>query len=133
MIIGLGTDLLSQNRVGELFNKFNSKFVNKILSYDEISLFNNIIKNKQINFLAKRFSAKEAILKACGIGLGRGILLKDISILNNNAGKPEVIFNNNSMKFLGKLYNIDYNNLQFNISITDEQDLVNAVAIISKK
>ena len=135
MILGVGIDLLNVYRVKRLFNKFSdNKFANKILSTHEMDVFNNIIDiYKKINFLAKKFSSKESLLKAIGIGLGRGIGLTDISILNDELGKPSIVLNKYASEFLSKMYNIDYNNIVFNISITDESNLINSIVIISCK
>lgn len=135
MILGVGIDLLNTYRVKRLFNKFSdNKFAKKILSTHEMDVFNNIIDiDKKINFLAKKFSSKESLLKAIGIGLGRGIGLTDISILNDELGKPSIVLNKYASEFLSKMYNIDYNNIVFNISITDESNLINSIVIISCK
>lgn len=135
MILGVGIDLLNTYRVKKLFNKFaNDKFAKKILSDQEMNVFNDIVDiDKKINFLAKRFSSKESLLKAVGIGLGGGIGLTDISILNDELGKPFVVLNKYASEFFEKRYDIDYNNIVFNISITDESNLVNSIVIISYK
>lgn len=135
MILGVGIDLLNTYRVKKLFNKFaDDKFAKKILSDQEMDVFNDIVDiDKKINFLAKRFSSKESLLKAVGIGLGGGIGLTDISILNDELGKPFVNLDKYASEFLEKRYNIDYNNIVFNISITDESNLVNSIVIISYK
>ncbi|MBO4956565.1 MAG: holo-ACP synthase [Rickettsiales bacterium] len=135
MILGVGIDLLDVNRIEKLFGKFDSnRFAEKILSKREMELFSNIGDiSKKINFIAKRFSSKESVLKAIGLGLGRGIGLTDISVLNDILGKPEISFNESSMRFLENFYNIDYKNIDFKMSVTDENNLVNTIVIISKR
>ena len=54
MILGVGVDLLNINRVEMVFNKFSTRFVDRILADEELELYKKA-KNK-INFLAKRFS-----------------------------------------------------------------------------
>ena len=132
MILGFGIDLLEKNRIEKVYNNFNSNFVEKILSLEELSLFNEVEDyNKKIYFLAKRFSVKEAFLKAVGIGMGRGILMKDITLKNNSFGKPELELNNISRDFLIKYFNnIDYDKINFIVSITDEKLLINTAVII---
>ena len=88
---------------------------------------------KKEDFLTKRFSAKEAFLKAVGIGMGRGITFQNISILNDKLGRPILNVDDEAMDFLNKLYNITTDNkLLFNISLTDEKGLVATVVTISK-
>lgn len=73
---------------------------------------------------AGRFSAKEAISKALGTGV-RNFLPKDIEILNNDLGKPYVIFKNKIENF-NNLYSVG-------ISISHCKEYATAVAIILEK
>jgi holo-[acyl-carrier protein] synthase len=134
MILGIGIDLLDKGRIEKLFYKFNEKVIEKFLSVDEISVFSVFgSDNKKINFLAKRFSAKESLLKAMGIGIGRGILMRNISILNNELGKPYVEFDEITKNFIDNFFKISNKDIDFNISITDEKNLINTIAIISRR
>ena len=134
MILGLGIDILDKNRVAKIYKKFDKYFANRILSDVEIELFSKIGVDdfdKKISFLTKRFSAKESLLKALGIGMGRGILLKDITLKNNKLGKPELFLNNVAKNFIKNYYNdIDFDKVIFFISLTDEKNLVNTAVVI---
>ncbi len=81
----------------ELVSRFEkSKYENyckKILSADEVLYFNNLCGTKKQRFIASRFSAKEAIFKAIGIGIST-IKFSDITILPDHLGKPIVHMNN---------------------------------------
>ena len=77
-ILGIGVDIVENNRFKR--NIYNKKFINKIYSETEINLSKKI-KNKT-NFFAKRFAAKEALLKSLGTGLSNGLSFRDISIKN---------------------------------------------------
>lgn len=88
----IGIDIVDINRISTLIEKYNSKFLNRIFSPRELKEWNS--RGKRISFLAGRFAAKEAFLKAMQKG---GISLKDIEILGiipsielNNA-KPKRI------------------------------------------
>lgn len=129
MIVGIGVDLLNINRIEKVYNKFGNKFVERILAMNEIQMFNKT-KNK-VNFLAKRFCAKEAFSKAIGIGIGRGIDMRDISITNDSLGKPIILLNENCYTFIEQYYQKERNTIQINISITDEIPFVNSFVIIS--
>ena len=134
MILGLGIDILDKNRVAKIYKKFDKYFANRILSDAEIELFSKIGVDdfdKKISFLTKRFSDKESLLKALGIGMGRGILLKDITLKNNKLGKPELFLNNVAKNFIKNYYNdIDFDKVIFFISLTDEKNLVNTAVVI---
>ena len=129
MILGIGIDLLNINRIQNIYDKFGNKFINRILAKDEIELYNKS-KNK-INFLSKRFCAKEAFSKAIGIGIGRGIDMRDIIIKKDSLGKPSILLTDKGYTFIEKYYEKERTLIQFNISITDEPPYVNSFVIIS--
>lgn len=129
MILGIGVDLLNINRIQNIYGKFGNKFINRILAKDEIELYNKS-KNK-INFLSKRFCAKEAFSKAIGIGIGRGIDMRDIIIKKDSLGKPSILLTDKGYTFIEKYYEKERTLIQFNISITDELPYVNSFVIIS--
>ncbi len=129
MILGIGVDLLNINRIQNIYDKFGNRFINRILAKDEIELYNKS-KNK-INFLSKRFCAKEAFSKAIGIGIGRGIDMRDIIIKKDSLGKPSILLTDKGYTFIEKYYEKERTLIQFNISITDEPPYVNSFVIIS--
>lgn len=87
MIIGTGIDIIEVARVAEKIGKGNG-FKEKIFSRAEIE-FCESKKNKAENYAA-RFAAKEAFLKATGLGLTLGYELNEIEIVNDTQGKPFV-------------------------------------------
>lgn len=131
MILGIGIDLLNIERVEILFSKFgDDRLFNKILTEEEINEYKKSQKNP-VNFLAKKFSAKEAFSKALGTGIGRGINFSDITIKNDILGKPIIVLNDKGCNFLENYYKLDFKNLQIDLSITDEKPFVNCFVIIS--
>ena len=54
------------------------------------------------NCYSKRFAAKEALSKALGTGIRKGINFKDIEILNDNFGKPSIYLKGSTANFLRK-------------------------------
>ena len=87
MIIGVGVDLVEISRFKEL--RVNSNFITRIFSHSE--------KNLEVQSLAGRFAAREALYKALP---DKTIFnLKDIEIINRIDGKPEFVFNNDLLKF----------------------------------
>ena len=85
-ILGNGVDIVDNLRIKKSIKSNN--FIKRIYSNDEIEASKNV-KNK-VNFFAKRFAAKEAFVKSLGMGFRNGINFKDISVRNNNLGKPEL-------------------------------------------
>ncbi|MEJ7488053.1 holo-ACP synthase [Staphylococcus sp. AOAB] len=89
MIYGIGVDLIEIERIRKVYNKQKMKFVERILSEDELMTFNQFTQEKRkIEYLAGRYSTKEAFSKALGTGLGKTIAFNDINCYNNNLGKP---------------------------------------------
>ncbi|MDK2886157.1 MAG: 2-amino-4-hydroxy-6-hydroxymethyldihydropteridine diphosphokinase [Thermosipho sp. (in: thermotogales)] len=79
MIVGIGNDIVKIDRI-------NTKLERRILTEIEK-------KERKIDaqYIAGRFSLKEAFFKALGTGIGENSF-KDISFLNNNKGKPYCVF-----------------------------------------
>lgn len=89
MIIGTGMDLVEIERIRKSIH--NQKFIERILTNLEQDVFNHLsATRRKEEFLAGRFAAKEAYAKACGTGIGRELSWKDISILNDEKGKPVI-------------------------------------------
>lgn len=87
----LGCDIVEIDRVKSGLENFKDRFVNKILSLREIEVF--IKRGKKAEFLAGRFSAKEAVSKAFRTGIGGKLSFQDISILPDENGALDVYIN----------------------------------------
>ena len=125
-ILGNGVDIVDNLRIKKSIK--NSNFIKRIYSNDEIRASKNV-KNKT-NFFAKRFAAKEAFVKSLGIGFRNGINFKDISVKNNNLGKPKLYLNKKIKSLLShKLKNKKY---KIHLSLSDENRHSIAFVIINK-
>ena len=89
MILGVGTDLINKDRIQSLYEKYNERFIDKILSPVEKKEVNRLSKQGKINYLSSSFAAKEALVKALGTGF-RGIYPPDISVVKDKLGKPSL-------------------------------------------
>ena len=86
MIYGIGTDIVSIERIQNILNKNKDGFINRVLTDHEKALFTN--KADSAAFCAKRFAAKEAFSKALGTGIGRVVSFQDLTVRSNEHGKP---------------------------------------------
>ena len=86
MIYGIGTDIVSIERIQNILNKNRDGFINRVLTEHEKALFAN--KAESAAFCAKRFAAKEAFSKALGTGIGRVVSFQDLTVRSNEHGKP---------------------------------------------
>lgn len=122
MLIGVGTDIVQIPRIEKILHLYPELFAKKILTSKELAQFSLLDKTGHAVFLAKRFAAKEAVSKAFGVGIGQGINLKDITILNDNLGKPIVEVSSN---YTNKLppFNI-------HLSLSDDYPVCVAFAVV---
>ena len=85
-IIGIGTDLVKISRIKRIFKKYPTGFAERILHRNELTIMKGLKDPK--TYIAKRFSAKEAVAKALGTGIAQGVAFQDIEISNNENGQP---------------------------------------------
>jgi holo-[acyl-carrier protein] synthase len=88
MIIGVGIDIAELDRIARSFERFGEKFSARILTPAEMAL----VPVNAVPFLASRFAAKEAAVKALGTGFSQGISFQDIEVRSDALGKPSVVF-----------------------------------------
>lgn len=86
MIVGVGIDMIEVGRVMDKISKGNG-FREKVFSVGEIEFCE--AQRKGENYAA-RFAAKEAFLKATGLGLLLGDNLSEIEVVTNENGKPSI-------------------------------------------
>jgi holo-[acyl-carrier protein] synthase len=85
MIQRIGVDIVEVERIKQRITS-NSGFCELVFSIEEIAYCTK--KTIPYESYAARFAAKEAFLKAVGIGIDFTIDLKEIQVLNNECGKP---------------------------------------------
>ena len=126
-IFGIGTDIINIKRMEHLLKKHGLSFKNRIFSKKEIAYCEK--KRNSSAFYAKRFAAKEALSKALGIGIRKGVKLKDIEIINNKYGKPSILLKGYVASYLKKkIKNKKYN---IYLSLSDDAPWAQATVIIS--
>ena len=123
-IIGIGVDIIFNQRINKLIK--NKQFLKRVFTIKEI-LHSKKMLNKT-NYFAKRFAAKESLVKAIGSGFRDGINFKDIEITTNKLGKPSYMINKKIKIFLQKKLNLK--NFELFLSISDEKEYSIAFAII---
>ncbi|WP_042454572.1 holo-ACP synthase [Neobacillus dielmonensis] len=87
MIKGIGTDIIEISRIKILLQK-QPKFADRVLTPHEKQKYEGLSLNRQAEFLAGRFAAKEAYSKAAGTGIGKELSFLDIEIGTAPSGKP---------------------------------------------
>ncbi len=102
MIYGIGIDIVEIERIQKAINRFNMSFCYKILHAKELEVMPSLESAHCISWLAARFTAKEAAVKALGTGFRNGISFKSIAVLNNSLGKPELFFFDKALEAYNK-------------------------------
>ena len=126
MIYGIGTDIVSIERIRRALDRHGERLARRVLAPQEVGAFEAA--SDQGAFLAKRFAAKEAAVKALGIGFRDGLVLRDIYVEHDRLGKPELRFQNKAREFadragVGEGF----------ISVTDEKDYALAFVTLCLK
>jgi holo-[acyl-carrier protein] synthase len=125
VIFGIGTDVLQLERMEHTWQRFGPRFAERLLLDEEHALF--VKAKRPVRFLAMRFAAKEAIVKALGTGFANGIWIRDVGMLPNALGQPQVIFSERGRALCRKLgVGEGY------LSLSDEAGLVVAVAVLMR-
>jgi holo-[acyl-carrier protein] synthase len=89
MIYGIGIDLVENDRLAKIIDRWGLKFLQRIYSNEEI---NYCSRHAQAAMhYGARFAAKESFLKALGIGLGMGVKLREIEVVHDGNGKPDLV------------------------------------------
>ena len=125
MIFGIGVDVLEVKRIGETLERFGEHFIERLLMPEEQAQLAKTRRPER--FIAMRFAAKEAIVKAMGTGFSHGVWIRDVGVAQNAWGKPEVVFSERGDRVrkglgVGEGY----------VTLTDEAGLVVAVAVLMK-
>ncbi len=90
MIYGIGTDIVSVERMAGSLARFGTAFAARILAPEEMACF--VAAPAKERFLAKRFAAKEALSKAAGTGLRHPVSLRNMHVTHDALGRPAFAF-----------------------------------------
>ncbi|MCV2883552.1 holo-ACP synthase [Aestuariibacter sp. AA17] len=121
-IVGIGTDIIEIGRLDAHLQK-SDKLARRILTDAEFERFNS--HSQPVRFLAKRFAAKEAAVKAIGIGIGNGMSWQHVEVRNYESGQPYLVFSGEFARQC-ELRNITSSH----ISISDEQHYAVATVVL---
>ena len=126
-ILGIGVDIVKNKRIDNLIK--NKMFILRTFGTSEIESSKKI--TNKVNYFAKRFAAKEALVKSLGTGFRDNLNFKDIQILNDEIGKPYYLKSKKISKIINRKFKIkDYHLF---LSISDEKDYSIAFTILQKK
>ena len=122
MIYGIGVDIVNIERMGRVVDRWGTRFLKRIFTEQEINFcFQGSRSNSS---LALRFAAKEAFSKAIGLGMRKGIRWRDIEIVHNKRGRPDLNLTGEARSFCHK-----EGIMNWHVSLSDDGDY--GIAIVA--
>ena len=125
MIFGIGVDVLEAARINKSLERFGERFTRHLLMPQEMAQLARTRRPER--FIAMRFAAKEAIVKAMGTGFAHGVWIRDVGVVQNEWGKPEVVFSERGERVRRQL-----GVGEGHVTLTDEAGLIVAVAVLMR-
>ena len=101
MIRGVGTDLIELDRIARLYLQYGDRLLNKLFTPRECTYF--AAWADPVPRIAGRFAAKEAVMKALGTGWSDGVRWRDIEVIRQPSGKPEILLHGRSGEIFAAL------------------------------
>jgi holo-[acyl-carrier protein] synthase len=131
MIIGLGSDLCSIERIEAALARHGERF--------ELRCFTEVERAKaarrpfaRAGTYAKRFAAKEAFSKAVGTGFYRGVHMKDIGVVNAPSGAPTLVLTGGAAKRLAEMVPEGHEAV-IHLTLTDDHPWAQAFVVIEAR
>ncbi|GAU08945.1 holo-[acyl-carrier-protein] synthase [Desulfoplanes formicivorans] len=124
MIIGIGTDVVEMDRIASSIRRFGNRFLEKVLTRQE----RDHLPNHPTAYVAGRFAAKEACVKALGTGFSQGIWFQHIDVVSLDSGQPTIVLHGPA---LARSTSLDVHGIH--ISITHGRDIASAMVILEGK
>jgi holo-[acyl-carrier protein] synthase len=126
MIHGIGTDIVEVKRIADGLERHGRRYAERMLTEPELEEFDRA--SQPAAFLAKRFAAKEAAVKALGTGFRHGISLRHISIGREPSGRPTLEFNG---EMAAKIKEAGIGSSQ--LSLADEREYALAFVVLERR
>jgi len=122
-IFGIGIDLVQVERLEAALTRWGERFENRVFTTREIA---SCERGKgRAACLALRFAAKEAFVKALGLGMRAPVLWRDIEVVNNDLGKPEIVLSNRACEYCRQI-----GIFAWHLSLTDDGRYGAAVVLL---
>lgn len=128
MIIGVGHDVVEIERLRRILDKREGeRFMERVLHIAELEYAQGK-QGRLAEFVAGRFAAKEAIVKALGCGIGAVVGFHDITIMPDALGKPCCSLADAAWERLG----YRSSDVRVHVSISHERSIASAFAMVEQ-
>lgn len=123
-VIGIGTDIVEIKRIANMSEQTLNRLALRVLT--EVEYQHYITLNQPERYLAKRWAGKEALSKALGTGIAKGVSFKHIEIRSLDSGKPVLALTDKALEIATSL-----GATQWHISLSDEESYATAFVVLS--
>ena len=130
MIFGIGTDIVSIERIERALSRGGDRFLRKVLGEQELLTFferQGQSPVRGIRYLATRFAAKEAFSKAIGTGVRLPMTLRNMQTVSGNQGRPMIVVSGDLAVWMKE------RGLSAHVSVSDEVHHVVAFVIVEQR
>ena len=124
MILGVGIDIVHNNRIKKSMERFGDRFLNKVFTRGERAYCDARLAS--LTHYAARFAAKEACIKACGGRLSRSAqVFSNFEVIVDAQGCPTIRMHGAAGSELDP-------DLLLHLSLTHDAMVSAAVAVLEK-
>jgi holo-[acyl-carrier protein] synthase len=123
MVESIGIDIAEVARFEKLVKRYGDRLVRRVLGNREVDIY--VRRHDRAEFLAGRFAAKEAVVKALGKFLTVRPALSALEIVNDPSGQPRIN--------LPELLAQQLQRVDIQVSISHEKNFAIALAICTEK
>lgn len=125
MIAGIGTDIVSIERIRRALQRHDGRFARRVLAESEQRVYTGLADGAP--YVAKRFAAKEAFFKALGAPSSAANTWHQLAIANGPSGQPRLEFGANLAALLAQLGIGGWH-----VSLSDERDYALACIVLER-
>lgn len=123
MIVGIGVDIVKVSRIESVLERHRERFLSRILHPNELTVYQS--HHQPLAYFAKRYAAKEALAKALGTGIAKGVNFDEIETRLDELGKPHLVLHGTTLE---KAQQLGVKNIF--ISLSDEQEYAVANVVL---
>jgi holo-[acyl-carrier protein] synthase len=123
MILGIGTDIVSTDRLDRMVESYGDRFLYRVFTRREVETARQ--RARLSERLGTRFAAKEACMKALGTGWRGGVQFTHIEVRKHPTGKPELALTGTA-KERAEQIGVEH----VHVSLSHESEMAMAVVIL---